>query len=276
MIRNFRLLDLLPSMDPDEQLQVFERVLESPRPQVREKALGVGAAILSERRLLEYLREDDELHRSAAVEMLKLRRQRSLALAIHLLADEDVGVVTQAIEILAHLRDLAALEPLVEIVETRLEHDLVAGALLALGELRDSRALPAMLGALQRRPWLRQTTIQALGKLGSAAAVEPLAGYLGDRALGAAAAEALAAIGGAAAVRALAEYWLEHEEELDEEAALRRLAELLESLARPPEDVEDLEAILRERAQDERKGVRLAAVRCLVALRGQNRGLWMF
>ena len=276
MIRNFRLLDLLPTMDPDEQLEVFERVLQSPRPQVRQRALGVGAAILSDSRLLAYLHEDDELHRSAAVEMLKLRRQRSLSLAVHLLADEDPEVVAKAIEILLHLGDLAAVEPLVAVVDGREEHTAVEAAVRALGTLRDARAVPALLRVLERRPWLRRAAMEALGELGSADAVPTLAAHLADDRLAPDAADALARIGGLDAVTALAAYWLRHADALADESTLRRIAELLERLARPPEGLDHLEAVLQERAQDERKALRVAAVRCLVALRGKNRGLWMF
>ena len=41
-------------------------------------ALGLGAAILSDSRLIKYLHEEDDVRRNAAVEMLKLRRRRSL------------------------------------------------------------------------------------------------------------------------------------------------------------------------------------------------------
>ena len=118
MIRNFKLLDLLPELDPDEQLAVFERIIQSPRPQVRQRALGLGAAILSDSRLLKYLHEEDDVRRNAAVEMLKLRRRRSLQLAVTLLDDENPDVVLQAVVVLSHLRDRKAFEQLVGWIAT--------------------------------------------------------------------------------------------------------------------------------------------------------------
>ncbi len=276
MIRNLRLLDLLPSMSPDEQLEVFEQVLKSPRPQVRQKALGIGAAILTEHSLLAYLRQDeDDVRRNAAVEMLKLRRQRSLRLATLLLEDRDPRVILQAIQVLSHLRDLSSVEPLIKVLEHP-DTNVLQEAIVALGQLRDGRALPHLLPFLARESWLQIATIEALGRIGSSEAVPELDRLLPNPVVAPMVEEALAKIGGLQAVKALARHWLERGAEADVQVTLLRLAEMLEGLVRPPEGLTDLENALKRWAQDERKEVRLAAVRCLLALRGRNHGLWHF
>ena len=51
---------------------------------------------------------------------------------------------------------------------------------------------------------------------------------------------------------------------------------MLEGLASAPPDMPSLEEQLEDQLRDGDKDVRIQAVRCLVALRGSNRGLWMF
>lgn len=275
MAHNFRLLDLLPEMDPDEQLAVFERVIRSPRPQVRQRALGLGAAILSDSRLLKYLHEEDDVRRNAAVEMLKLRRRRSLELACALLDDAEPDVVIQAIQVLAHLRDRQAVEPLANI----LDHDdpnVVQEAILALGRIGDVKALPAILPHLKGIPWVQAASLEAVGRLGSSRQVPEIEALLGDVNLEPLAVEALAKIGGIAALRALTRHWMERGEQFEPAFTLRRLADVIEGLTCAPPEIEGFEEALRAAVDNRVKEVRLAASRCLAALRGKSRSLWMF
>lgn len=274
-IFNFKLLDLLPTMSPDEQLEVFERVIQSSNPAVRPRALGLGAAILSNSRLLEYLREEDDVRRNAAVEILKLRRQRSLNLACYLLEDSDADVVLQAVQILSHLSDRAALDPLLKV----LEHDdpnVVQEALVALGRIGDVRALDAVKKFLSSEPWLQMAALETIGRIGSPEVIPDLEKLLAQPMLEEATLEALAQIGGAQAIESLARHWLRSPEGLGNETNLRRLADMLEGLASAPPDMPSLEEQLEDQLRDGYKDVRIQAVRCLVALRGSNRGLWMF
>jgi len=61
------------------------------------------------------------------------------------------------------------------------EVEVRAAAARALGALRDSRAVPALLGLIgDANPKLRQWVVSALGRIGDARAVEPLIGALAD------------------------------------------------------------------------------------------------
>ena len=274
-IINFKLLDLLPTMSPDEQLEVFERVIKSSNPAVRPRALGLGAAILSNSRLLEYLREDDDVRRNAAVEILKLRRQRSLNLACYLLEDQDSQVVLQAVQILSHLRDRQALEALIGVLD---HHDpnVVQEAIVALGRIGDVRAVDAVRRFLKAEPWLQVAAVETLGRIGAPEVIPELEPLLREPVFTNLVTEALTKIGGSQAVGVLVAYWMERPDELRSESNLQRLAEMLEGLTSPPADTFGLEAALEELVRAGDKDLRIQAVRCLVALRGSNRGLWMF
>ncbi len=274
-IINFKLLDLLPTMSPDQQLEVFERVIKSSNPAVRPRALGLGAAILSNNRLLEYLREEDDVRRNAAVEILKLRRKRSFNLACYLLEDRDPEVVLQAVLILSHLRDRNALEPLLQVLDHS-DPNVVQEAIVALGRLGDVRALSAIRPFLRGEPWLQAASIEAMGRLGSAKVVSDLAELLEDPLLAPLATDALARIGGVQAVLALTQHWSKYGEEFRSESNLRRLADMLEALTSIPKEITEIEEALEDQVKTGDKELRVQAVRCLVALRGSNRGLWMF
>ncbi len=274
-IINFKLLDLLPTMSPDQQLEVFERVIKSSNPAVRPRALGLGAAILSNNRLLEYLREEDDVRRNAAVEILKLRRKRSFNLACYLLEDRDPEVVLQAVLILSHLRDRNALEPLLQVLDHS-DPNVVQEAIVALGRLGDVRALSAIRPFLRGEPWLQAASIEAMGRLGSAKVVPDLAELLEDPLLAPLATDALARIGGVQAVLALTQHWSKYGEEFRSESNLRRLADMLEALTSIPKEITEIEEALEDQVKTGDKDLRVQAVRCLVALRGSNRGLWMF
>ncbi len=274
-IINFKLLDLLPTMSPDQQLEVFERVIKSSNPAVRPRALGLGAAILSNNRLLEYLREEDDVRRNAAVEILKLRRKRSFNLACYLLEDRDPEVVLQAVLILSHLRDRNALEPLLQVLD-HTDPNVVQEAIVALGRLGDVRALSAIRPFLRGEPWLQAASIEAMGRLGSAKVVPDLAELLEDPLLAPLATDALARIGGVQAVLALTQHWSKYGEEFRSESNLRRLADMLEALTSIPKEITEIEEALEDQVKTGDKELRVQAVRCLVALRGSNRGLWMF
>ena len=274
-IMNFKLLDLLPTMTPDEQLEVFERVIKSANPAVRPRALGLGAAILSNSRLLEYLREEDDVRRNAAVEILKLRRQRSLNLACYLLEDKDPDVVLQAVLILSHLRDRQALEPLIKALRHE-DPNVVQETIIALGRIGDVRALPHIRPFLAAEQWLQVAAIETIGRIGSPEIVPELEPLFEQPVLCPLVMEALGRIGGAPSIIALARFWLKRSEEFRSEVNLRRLAEMLEALTSAPPDVPGLEEALEEQVRAGDKDVRIQAVRCLVALRGSTRGLWMF
>ncbi|MDX1502930.1 MAG: HEAT repeat domain-containing protein [Thermoanaerobaculia bacterium] len=263
---SMELLDSLPGLALAERAEVLEHLVRSPSPGVRERALRVGAAVLSDQVLVEYMRrEGDAVLRNAGLEILKHRGGSSFSVAVGLLGEEDPQMVLQAVLILDHLNDPRAVEPLRAV----LAHDdpnVVQAAIVAIGHLGDARTIPDLLPFLEAEPWLQCAAIQALGSLRAPAGVEPLAKLLTDLSIGTLAAEALAQIGGRAAFAALERHWLEFQEHLDPEAALGLLAHVLEGLAERPSPAAELKPSLAARLRDPYRGVRQAAARCLLAL----------
>jgi HEAT repeat protein len=263
------ILERLPSMPLDHRVEALERLVRNPSPGIREQALRIGASILPDSRLTEYLREPaDAALRNAGSEIFRLRGGRSLPVVVALLQDPDPDVALQAVLILDRVRDPRALEPL-HAVLGHADPNVRQEAILAIGRLGDGRSIPHLVPFLSADLWVQMAAVQALGDLRSPAAVPHLAERLTDPFVGSLAAEALARIGGEPAFHALAAHWPAGGVEIDDETMLGLLAHVLEGLPRP-EEVKLLPGGFREalsaRLHDRSVEVRTAAARCLLAL----------
>ena len=263
------ILERLPSMPVDTRVEALERLVRNPSPGIREQALRIGASVLPDSRLTEYLRDPaDAALRNAGSEIFRLRGVRSLPVVVGLLKDADPDVVLQAVLILDRLRDPRALEPL-HAVLGHADLNVRQEAILAIGHLGDARSIPHLLPFLKTDFWVQMAAVQALGDLRSPEAVPHLAEHLTDPLVGSVAAEALARIGGVPAFHALASHWPAGGVEIDDETMLGLLAHVLEGLPHP-EEIGALPGGLREalaaRLHDRSAEVRNAAARCLLVL----------
>lgn len=260
------LLDKLPTMPKDERIEAIERLIRNPSPGIRSRALRMGAAVIPDERVKEYLRSDaDDVLRNAGLEMLKMRGNRGFNLTLQLLKDDDSDVVLQAVIVLTHLRDPRGLEPLRSVLHHP-DPNVIQEAIVAIGQIGDARAIPDLLGFLDSDSWLQLASVQALGNLRSPVAVPHLKRLLTDFMAGSIAAEALARIGGTNAFKALAQHWLRFQNEVDTETTLGLLAHVLEGLPRAPTPIESLREALAERLDDEQESTRESAARGLLAL----------
>ncbi|HEY2292737.1 MAG TPA: HEAT repeat domain-containing protein [Thermoanaerobaculia bacterium] len=263
------ILERLPAMPLDTRVEALERLVRNPSPGIREQALRIGASVLPDSRLTEYLREPaDAALRNAGSEILKLRGGRSLPLVIRLLQDPDPDVALQAVLIIDRLRDPRALEPL-HAVLGHPDPNVLQEAIVAVGHLGDARSIPYLLPFLTSDLWVQMAAVQALGDLRSPEAVPHLADRLTDPLVGSLAAEALARVGGEPAFHALAFCWPAGGVEIDDETMLGLLAHMLEGVPRP-EEIGPLPRGFREalsaRLHDRSAEARTAAARCLLAL----------
>jgi HEAT repeat protein len=268
------ILARFPSLPADRRAEAVEHLVRNPSPGIREQGLRLGASLLPDSRLAEYLRDPaDAALRSAGSEILRLRGVRSLPVVVGLLRDADDDVVLQAVLILGKLRDPRALEPLHSVLG-HADPNVQQEAILAIGALGDARSIPHLIPFLDGDPWVQMAAVQALGDLRSPAAVPYVAARLTDPLVGSLAAEALARIGGEPAFRALAACWPAGGVEIEEETMLGLVAHVVEGLQREGfqrgEPAADLPAGFREalaaRLQDRSAEVSSAAARCLVAL----------
>jgi HEAT repeat protein len=266
-----RMLAELPALPLGERAEVVERLVRSSSPEIRDRAMHIGAAVLSERRLIELLREDgDATLRNAGSEIFRLRGGRSLPTVVALLGDPDPDVVLQAVLILDRLRDPRALGPL-HAVLSHPDVNVAQEAILAVGRLGDGRSVPRLLPFLNGDPWLQIAAMQALGDLRAGEGVAPLAALLDDPYVASLAAESLARIGGADVLALLGERWRDAPPAaagaIDDETMAGLLAHVLEGL---PAAAAAPAAALRERlarllgAEGER--ARDAAARALLCL----------
>ncbi len=263
------ILERLPAMPVDNRVEAVERLVRNPSPGIREQVLRIGASVLPDSRLTEYLRDPaDAALRNAGSEIFRLRGVRSLPVVVGLLQDSDPDVVLQAVLILDRLRDPRALEPL-HAVLGHANPNVRQEAILAIGHLGDARSIPFLLPFLKTDFWVQMAAVQALGDLRSPEAVPHLAERLTDPLVGSVAAEALARIGGVPAFQALASHWPAGGVEIDDETMLGLLAHVLEGLPHP-EEIDTLPGGLREalsaRLHDRSPEVRTAAARCLLVL----------
>jgi HEAT repeat protein len=262
-----QLLERLPGLPFDSRVAAVERLVRNPSPGIREQALRIGAAILPDSRVTEYLRdESDAVLRNAGSEIFRLRGGRSLPVVLGLLQDPEPDVVLQAVLILERLRDPRALEPL----HAALAHpdaNVQQESLLAVGALGDARSIPHLLPFLDADPWVQMAAVQALGDLRAPAAVPHLAARLTDPLVGSLAAEALARTGGEAAFRVLAAQWPAGEVEIEEELMLGLLAHVLEGLPESPRELPDgFRVVLSSRLSGTSGEALGAAARCLLVL----------
>ena len=133
--------------------------------------------------LLGALKDESWRVRRAAVEGLSRRAAPDAIAALLASVRENhhhLGLLNSALQVLA-MSDVDTLSPLVEFLGDE-DADLRTQAALALGEQRDRRAAPALLGALEDADAnVRYHAIEALGKLRATEAADALAGIAETR-----------------------------------------------------------------------------------------------
>lgn len=264
------LLARIPGLPADSRIEALERLVRNPSPGIREQALRIGASVLPDGRLADYLRADaDAVLRNVGAEIFRLRGGRSLPTVVSLLRDPDPDVVLQAVLILDRLRDPRALESLHGVL-AHSDANVQQETILAIGRLGDARSIPHLLPYLEADTWVQMAAVQALGDLRAPEAVPHLAPLLADPILAGLAAEALARIGGFAAATTLARAWLAGElMDVEDETAVGLLAHVLEGLpdgGRSLQEHQELIDALVPRLEEETPELRSAAARCLLGL----------
>lgn len=261
-----KLLTELPAMTSEGRVHAIRDMLRNPGVEIRQHALRMGSAALSQDELVSYLREDsDDILRNAGLEMLKLQGIHSFSVAMQLADDPDEDVVLQALLLLDHIRDPRALATFQRLMHHE-NPNVAQAAIVGAGRLGDSRIIPDLLVFLQKDMWLQMAAVQALGDLRSSAAIPALKKLLPDPLLSPFALESLARIGGPSAFSAMASDWIKAHERLEAETKLGLLAHVIEGLTKRPHEPAGLRAALAPYLSDAKSTIRALAARCLLCL----------
>ena len=261
------LLADLPAMHEAARAAALSALLRSCLPGMRERAIAIASATLSDSEIVCYLRKDaDDMLRNAGLEILKRRGRQGLSLSLDLLDDPDADIVLQAVmaidcclapTALAHLRR-ALSHP---------EPNVVQSVIEAIGRIGDQRVVEDLLPFLKADTWLQLAAVNALGDLRSPAALEHLIPLMGQSLIGPVASEAVARIGGSRAYLALATLWLEGVHDgSDRGVPLPLLAHVAEGLHEDFDQPAGLREALASMLTSKNEEDRSAAAACLLAL----------
>jgi HEAT repeat protein len=261
---SIEILNNIPQLPIHERAREVCKLFRNPSPGIRQRALNIGAAVLRDDQLIDFIRNDaDDVIRNAGLEILKLRGPQTFSLSIKLLSDRDPDIVLQAILLLDHLRDPRAYNHLRPFLSNA-NPNIVQVAITAIGHLGNASAIRDLLPFLKADPWLQMAAVQALGDIRSSQAVNPLQNLLTDLFLSSLATEAIARIGGSKAFSVLAEHWMKFHENLEAESLLELLAHVLEGLKKKPVVPKDLLRTIYPYLSHDLEKIQLAAARCVL------------
>jgi HEAT repeat protein len=172
---------------------------------VGQRALAVeeAATAIDPSELVELLAVGDNSRlRNGAIEALSQGRDRAIPALLKALRDRDPEKVMFAAGVLGRSRARDVAPHLVALLVHE-DINVAQTAIESLAQLRASSAVDALIGVLDGDPWLRFSAVRALGEIGEARAVMPLASTLPDDFLRLSAIEALGKIGTLEALREL-------------------------------------------------------------------------
>lgn len=135
--------------------------------------------------------------RNSATEALIRIGERAIPFIIFELSREsDLDVRLSLVNLLGDLRDADGFAALVGLIGTETDVNIVSSSIASLGKYRDDRALPTLLGALEKEDlWIKFHVIEALGEVGDRRALPAILGLYGEKSLRKPVLEAVGKIG---------------------------------------------------------------------------------
>lgn len=170
-----------------EAVKALTKALEDEDARVRVRAADALAAVQDSKVIDPLVKAtsdaNSEVRTWAVIGLGNFSEKKAFEALIASLGDSDVEVRVAAADALGRTGSLQATPHLISrLNDFGEETDVRVAAARAIGGLRDSRAVPALLGLIgDNDPKIRQWVVSALGRIGDARAVEPLANALNDQ-----------------------------------------------------------------------------------------------
>ncbi|MBA3869982.1 MAG: HEAT repeat domain-containing protein [Anaerolineae bacterium] len=169
-----KLLDLLKSKDDS---LIYESIIALGK-------IGDGRAVEPLIELLdEYLSGDTkystDIPRVLFEALRKLGDKRAINVLLFGLQAKEPRIRQFAAMSLSEIKDDSTVEPLINVLVNDEDQDVKGGAIGALGDIGDSRAVDVIVPFLENE-YLALVAIQALGKIGDTKAIEPLKAIHGE------------------------------------------------------------------------------------------------
>jgi len=135
--------------------------------------------------------------RNSATEALIRIGDRAIPFLIFELSREaDIDVRLSLVNLLGDLRNAEGFGALVGLIGTETDVNIVSSSIASLGKYRDDRALPTLLGALQRDDlWIKFHVVEALGEVGDRRALPAILALYSEKSLRKPVLEAVGKIG---------------------------------------------------------------------------------
>lgn len=188
---------------PDSLAAAVLSLLEVRDVEERAHAVEEAAIAVDPGELVELLATGDNSRlRNGAIEALGHGGDRAIPALLKALRDRDPEKVMFAAGVLGKSRARDVVPHLVELIGHG-DLNVAQTAIESLAQLRAPSAVDALIAVLDGDPWLRFAAVRALGEIGEARAVRPLAGTLPDDLVRFSAIEALGKIGTLDALREL-------------------------------------------------------------------------
>jgi len=160
--------------------QAILAALEDEAPAVRDRAIRLATRYIEPEVLGELVADEaNATRRNAAITALERQGPYAIRYLESMLTRVEGDVVMFALQMLARIGDPSVV-PSVMPLARHPEPNIAQSAVEALGQLRSAEAVPVLLELLQRDLWLQLAAIDALGEIGSPAAVTPLIAMVPD------------------------------------------------------------------------------------------------
>jgi HEAT repeat protein len=171
-------LEALPEGPGREQ--AILAALEDEAPTVRDRAIRLATRYIEPEVLGELLADEaNATRRNAAIVALERQGPYAVRYLESMLVRLEVDVVMFALQTLARIGDPSVVRSVMPLARHP-EPNVAQSAIEALGQLRSAEAVPVLLEMLRRDLWLQLAAIDALGEIGSPAAVAPLIALVPD------------------------------------------------------------------------------------------------